>query len=712
MGCSKSAWNMAAVGTSLVLVAVPGAAGAADPARGDAADSVALAEVVVTARKREERLQDVPMAVAAYSAAVLESARVTNLEDYLKLSSALRFDATGAPHQAIIQLRGIGGLASPLVDRSVGFFVDGVPLAADGFLTTSLLDAARVEVLKGPQSTLFGKGTIAGAISVTTNPPGDALNGNVRLRYTADDDRKNASAAIGGPLAGDRLGFRLAVSADDKRGYFRNQANTAYAYVDSREEVAARLKLVGKVTDALTVEFDAFKLDHSSDPFTYGLVNGPDDERPVFERNSRQLYVDVDASAYAIRGVYDAAAFSVTSISAVSNSEDRLYSELDYDAIGEEDFAYATDKDELSQEIRLASTSAHGPRWQVGAFFGRTTTEYFNELVNFEVAPGFSIPSIVTADSTTRNRNSAVFGDVSFDLTERTKLDLGLRRSWDVSKQDDFLGGEFDRRSSLSFWAYSTSLSWRFSPDHMVYGRVASTKRPGGFNPSGPNFDEESLRTWELGVKSSAMGGYAVVNVALFLNEYEAIQTFAFDERANQAIRNTGDADISGVELEFSYDAAEGFAISGAANYYFDVSYSSYSALLFRPDFSFGLTELSGNRIRGRSKYVYLVAPQYSVLIGHEQDPLRLTARAEARAEGGYFGDDFEFAYLRSRRNLNLSIALSRGAWEGQVFVENVTDEKYLVNYNSFFQFPFTAGKPLGVLTSPRTVGAAVSYRF
>jgi iron complex outermembrane receptor protein len=583
---------------------------AATSAAAQTREGAALQEVVVTARKTTENVQDVPVSVNVISGEALMAKGVTQLSNISALAPNLVWsDAGGGTFQNRITLRGIySNATSQGFDPGVGVYVDDVYVGNQFGFNAALLDTDRIEVLKGPQGTLFGRNTSAGAISLHTRRPStDKMYATVAARV-GNYDLREGRALVNVPIS-QMAAFKVSAIYRDREGYKRN-------IVDGKRDIndehfyGGRAQLLVTPSDAVDVigSFDYFKNDDHQDIYSCVAQAGgfpcPNPTRDsVFndiaaDNNSSTKRTSWGASVQA--NWRPAEGFEVTSITAVrslhiTEDQDQDYTALDLVRSG---FKVPKD-DQFSQELRLSTPQDKRLRGVVGAYYFHESRKTLIPLIYTPTALGaLGVPNapaslVQTTFSDLRTSSWAAFGQVRFDIVPTVTAEAGLRYTKDKKdftyeqsynatlalvpppvRQALFLvpfprGTADDSSDRVTTTA---SLTWRPTETVRVYGSYATGFKAGGFqaatnspdyNPLVP-FDPERSEQFEAGIKSELYDRRVRLNVAFFTIDYKDIQVQITDPITRQKIvGNFGAAKSEGAELETSILLAEGLTFDG-----------------------------------------------------------------------------------------------------------------------------------------------------
>lgn len=550
---------------------------AALPAAAQAVDESQVNEVIVTAQKRAENVQDVPLAVAVVTGAQLENAGVRDFGELTRISPSLTIIPSDNPANASVAIRGIGTFAFSIgVEPSVAVQVDDVPVAFQARAFSDLTDIARVEVLRGPQSTLYGKSASAGLINITTKDPTPELSATVNLLATSDDEYRG-SISLAGPI-NDKIGFRLAASHGDFKGNVRNIFDGKT--VNGRTETNLRGKLVWEASEKLKVTLGANYTDGSASATTVYHEIGPNSllrntpgvtaavALPGITPSRTNLAIAWDtppASSWdgfgqSLKLEYDLPG-DFTLLSITANDQFRLDDQIDIDRSAYaplQNRSIGTYKAKVrTQEFRLLSPDSDTFRYTLGVFWGD------NDLTRtFERGPRFSLAKWY---GTSTSESKAAFGQADLTLLPKTTATVGARIQReeigytfnDILAGANFAGGAKDSSST-----YRLGLRHEVTNDIMLFGSYATGHKgqtydlTTGFNTTrasaGP-VQPETSKSWEVGLKTQFFARRLTLNLTAFDVAYEDFQAQGVELIGgvqNFYLTNVGRAKTRGVELE------------------------------------------------------------------------------------------------------------------------------------------------------------------
>lgn len=570
--------------------------------------------IVVTARKREETVLDVPIAVSAFSQARIEDKLAQNITDLAEFTPGLQIqEAFGRDGDRPV-MRGASNIL--VTDGKVGIFLDGAPYFGD-FSSLDLANAERVEVIKGPQAAVYGRGTLSGAINVVMKRPGDRLHG--RISGTLGSfDRREFSAFVSSPVT-DWLGVEAGIKLFDIDGQFRNTTGlkerlgnqntkqySAGIFLDPSPDISASVRWLHQTDNdgafAIALQPSTFNnCFMTTRPYYCGRVTRPSTyalntdklQRPGLYRNADRflgdLHWDLGGSGYELS--FQAGYSDLIEVSGVDQSYDgrdfmllgSVFACQNFVPIGNQKCTQSgfnsTDgshRKTYTYEARITSPATDRFRWRLGVFASRDRTDPLRQYVEA------SEVGLDMLTDTRLVRNRAIFGGVDFDVTPELTLGAELRyqndrveaignryRAGDLFSADyiaslkmpnpnQIIGVAGTRKAKFNATLPRVTANWKVAPDLSFYAQFAIGNAPGGFNPVGApksTYDEERLTNYEVGLKTTRFG-FDFLNLSLFWQNYTnqvLTNTYQTDKRIDSYSVNIGRTRIRGLELEGAY---------------------------------------------------------------------------------------------------------------------------------------------------------------
>ena len=547
-----------------------------------------LAEIIVTAQKREERLIDVPVSIVALTGDDLQKRNITSMDDLQFVVPGLVIQGDGAFRTIFI--RGISnGFGSSSL---IGVYLDEADVTtATGAsylqLDLNTYDLDRVEVLRGPQGTLFGDGSAGGTIRFITKNPDlkhFAFNSDVAALFTQDGaPGERVQAMVNVPLIDNELGFRVAVKFDHEGGWV-DQPAANQKDINGQGIVDVRIKGLWQPATQFTVSATAeiYRLD--------GMQNIGEDANgnytQVFNLLTTPSVTD-NFELYNLTATYDFDAFRVLS---TTSYVDHRIAQNDYGRTFQftppgtprfdEYFSDELSSSDLNEELR-ATSSGSGPwQWTVGGFYrhSRESQDLPGFIFAIPGAPGTPLPNPFPGDvNTTRSKARAVFGDTSYKVTDRLTLGTGVRYFED-SQNYTFGSTQTGKFHSLDPRVYA---QFKLADAVNVYSSAAKGFRSGGFNSlNQPSYGPESVWTYELGTKMSLLEGRLSADAAVFYSNYTNYQIVGIlppPEPPLDITSNAGRARIDGIEWDVTWRPADQWSLSFNGDYLHDYKFTGIS---------------------------------------------------------------------------------------------------------------------------------------
>lgn len=660
-------------------------------AQGGSAD-YRLESVQVTAQKRAENVQDVPMSMGVVTGEQMEEKGIDDSLELMRLMPNVMFRRNSVENT--LSIRGMMPADNSMYGPA-GFYVDDVSYSIPYIRDIQLMDVERVEVLRGPQGTLYGRNAEAGVVNIVTRRPGNDKRAKITMGL-GNNHAYQVQGAVSGPLKEDVLAAGLAFRLDDTNGHMTNDhtgADDAAANGNQSGRVAFRLT----PTDDWDIDFTANMSEHDGAMGYYRFLTGP------YKTESGKLLWDGPntdkrhANGQNVRAVYHADGFDVTSISA-HNYADRNWSgdaDLTPVEMGGSDMRY---RDALiSQELRVSSTGI-GPLEWLGGVHGFTETIRVSQ--EFDRFPGRS----TRVDTT----SAAAFGQLTYTLFDDLHLTGGLRLDHQDMKgktQLEYNGETRFLDSDLTFdeWLPKASVSYDWTDDVMTYATVARGYLAGGFNYAFGRDDEEFtyqpeyVMSYEVGAKTSWFANKMLVNLALFHMTVDDKQVAVWRPGVhpdNKTYENAADAYSQGAELDVTVRPCQGLDLFASLGY-----------LNARVDEWVGDEPGGGTYDYGNKRLPY--ASEWSYSLGGRYS-----------FESGFFvGADLSGTteyYAEAKNEVKVdgaTVVNARAGWEDEhwtltVWSDNLFDKEYAVNKFNW------AGNTLVQDGESRTFGATVSYKF
>ena len=695
------------------------------PALAQNTDGLVLEEIVVTARKRTENLQDTPISIAAFSAEGIEARQIQQVSSIAQFTPNLTFE-TAAPISgnsavAVMFIRGIGQVESiPTVDLGVGLYVDGVYLARSVGGVVDLLDLERVEVLRGPQGTLFGRNTIGGAINITTAKPGPDTKGDVSLLY-GTDDHFVAKGSINAPL-NDKLFAKLTASREVQDGYVQHASGRD---TGDKDRTSGRLAVRAEPSDNFTIDlaFDATRertngaayvlsdvttsaaFPSFSNMALNGSVCGPNPAAaqcfgpqwisPGLDQDysTTPPHSDLDIWGGSATLNWDLGSVQLRSITAYRDVQSDYNLDQDHSPVTIATVNSVNDQWQLSQEFQaLGKALDDRLDYLLGVFyFKEKATSY--ERDTFPVARFQSGGSI-------DNDSLAFFAQSTYRLTEKLSLTGGLRFTRDEKSftPDQFVINSLigipdntpllpsvEASRTFKKWTPMVNLSYRWDEALMTYATYSEGFKSGGFTqrvfppvlPAAgqdpreviPSFDPEIAKVAEAGFKSDLMDRRLRINGAVYRTDYRDVQVTVQNVSVAPIILNAAKARIWGGELEVVALPMAGLSLEGSLGYT-DAKYKETAA---------GAQVTTDDKLIKTPEWSLTGAVAYTIQTGSDWT---VTPRLDWSYRTGVYNNSINSpqAYQPSYHLVDAGIAFDNDevGWSVLARVRNIGDERFI----------------------------------
>ncbi|MBL8652208.1 MAG: TonB-dependent receptor [Sphingopyxis sp.] len=684
--------------------------------------------IVVTARKRDETLSDVPIAVTAIDGDTLVARGFNSVREAAVLSPGLNINSDGTG-RAFVSIRGVGVTLVQSVQPGVGLFIDGIYQPNTAYLNNPLTDVERIEVLRGPQGTLYGKNTMGGAINVITRQPGNDLEVRANGSYAGPDNSWMVSASVSGPIVTDKVALRVAAAHRQQDGFLTNSVIGGNANPLNTDSLNATLRVTPSDGFSLTLKGYYDNVQGVNVP--YSRVSGPTDYRRVVQFNTlnevRFKYRGFNARAEA-----DLGGGSRLSVIGAYDMRNGFTPDGEGD-FGPTDTVRSIGRDSLrtmTLESRLDSEWSDQFSTLVGVF-------YSNEMVRARSQDTINLvhpilgPVNIVRNTTVKNVGDtmAAFGTVFWKPTSEWEIAAGLRYDHEdrtangsvlTTTSNAILGTSTagglvpTAKIKSSEWQPKLSISRKWTPDLLTYVSVARGYRGGGFNaPTAPTrtYRGDSAWTYEAGAKYSSPG-FNLSGTVFYSDYKDYIGLNSIAPAAGGGLvtvdLNTGDVESYGVELEALVRPVQNWTLRSGLTWMHAriTDDSAYVGTTGR--------RLSSDRLTFQPDWTASFSSDYRIETGGDSD---LTLSAGLVGKGKRLAatlNETTPTLLESYWLTNASIAYRTGPVEVALFANNIFNTEYFESYIEKTTLAL-AGLPasdLGITGDRRRYGVRASLKF
>jgi outer membrane receptor protein involved in Fe transport len=735
----RNSRGMLAATTALCLLTSAGTAWGQQST--DAAELEASDVIVVTAQKRSENLQDVPISISVVGGERLRETGASQLTDFGAYVPGLQVDSSGTPGQSTISLRGIAPIGP---SATVGTYVDDAPVGSSSLYARAsafaldLLpyDIERIEVLRGPQGTLYGASSIGGLLKyVTVTPSLTDFSGKAGAEVfgirRAGGAGYAGQAMVNVPLVSDRLGLTASYAYRKTPGYVDSVVTGTHGQNDYRQQ-GARIALLWQASDDFSVALSGLWQEIESEgngSVVEDIVTG----KRIGNGFSNNNYLDepFTKSLYYFAGTLKndlgfATLSSTTTYSRVKTSQTQdasrifgvLFPLFGQPAAGLAPFNITLDLKKVTQEVRLTSPSGGRFEWLLGGFFTNEVSGNKQIVRAYDMAgrPIAGLDPLAIAELPTRYREFAAFANATYKFSDRFDITAGLRWARNTQRYRQISVGAVvptannPGSSAESVLTYSVSPRFHLSDDTMLYVRVASGYRPGGPNATlpgvAPTVASDSLTNYETGLKTTLFNRTLTLDLAAFYMDWKDLQ-MTVDFNGVSGLANAGSARSQGFEATFSWRPVRGLKL-GANGAFTDAKLTSNTPP--------AVGGLDGDRLPRIPKWSGSLTADYSFALGRDMQAnlgagLRHTGRRVSSFEGVPTVTNPIFADAYTALDFNAGITFN-DRWSLRVYARNVADTDAAitrdVQTDGLGRRSYIRTTPL----QPRTIALALDLSF
>lgn len=745
----------------LALSAMPAAAMAQDASAESGSDYQAPAdrdEILVTARKREESLQDIPLTITAIDSAKIENAGIANVEQLTRFTPGWHFENAGSRQGSAPRIRGLDINTNNPTRQNASFFVDGIYFPGT-IQSLDFNDVAQVEVIKGPQSAFFGRQTFGGAINFITKVPANDLQ--MRVSATAGtQEYYDLSGSVSIPLIEDKLFIRGSARYFSHGGAFMDRLSGKR--LGAQESQSFNGSIIARPTETLELKLHYTHLKDDDGPIAVAQIGSNQLNCGPFGSGTRKFYcgelpvidnfqsnTDVVANTWGVTKFgfsRDADLFRAQAKwdfgdgyslnGSIAQYKDDNVDVIDADLTATPAYGIATFQKfhDTSYELRLSSPDDGRFRWLIGGYY---YDGFFSSNAVYSYGPNFAVTPAKQTPDIARSENLAFYGSATFNILDNLSLSGELR--WQSDKVTNE-GGQNAARRVLSGTTKSilprVIIDWKPTQDVMAYAVFSQGSKPRQFNANLAGLtdaqrdyikaqygadvalDEETLDNFEFGVKSQWFDGRLTANLAVYQmnwkDQVSRVQVFrSASDAAGQigqldVTANSGASRIRGLELETSLAATSRLRLEGTLAIT-DGKYTEFNSVYIEQ--VTGNPDAAGKQAPRFPKYQASFAATHTTPVG---DDWSIVARADVNYMGKRFTDESNLAWMGDYALANVRLSAESDRLRISLFVENLFNRKALASGQRYRDLT-VAGNPFSfvyTLLTPRRAGITTSFQF
>jgi iron complex outermembrane receptor protein len=692
-------------------------------------------EIIVTALKRSSTVQDTPAAITAIGANEIEDKGITDMHDLKHLVPSMNF--TNVLGSQNITIRGIGQFNG---NPGVSVSTDGVFQSRAHSSQLGEMDLARIEVLRGPQGTLYGRNSIGGVVNLITKSPSQDAGGYIKVGYS-DYNTTKVETAFGGGIT-ESTSYRLVLSSTDQGEGYYDCLNAGCGEQGYTDKQAYRLKVRSELSDSVSADLMLASVSTEGTPDPYGWLSDnrnlstgfgiPQLAAQTISLKPHEIYQTPTADS--VNGTnssdreYDVSSLTlnidtdfgtITSVTATQEFNDSFNLDRDGTAAALFDTFDNSETETFTQELNL-NVERDSMSLVFGGFYMDDETSRHTHFDNPQLILGFPAPSQFDFKHLKMNTESkAYFADGTFDLSDTTRLSLGLRKTSDefTSKQDNFISvlvptpviaAQTCLREVVTEYSSTTSravLQHDLSNDSNVYASVSEGFKAGGYATyeCGEAYNPEEVTSFEVGYKGS-LSDSTTINASLFRYDYSDFQVLQVIG-IQTVTRNAGDATVNGLEIEAVSEINDSLSVTSGLTL-LDATYGAFQNVNgVQPEL--GMQQLEGNYLGNSPKVSLNLGVNY---LQNITSGGTLTYRANASYKSKMYFSEFNEFSQEAYTILDFNVIWENAdeTLRSRFFIKNLTDEDYISGYLS----SATGGGRFGQWGTPRVYGVEISRNF
>jgi len=629
-----------------------------------------LENIVVTAQKVEQNLQEVPISISVFNEYDIEDNNIRTISDISAFTPNFQQFSTGGAGMYTPSMRGLVSdvhtLSSP-----IGTYIDGISYTNSMGNNVILEDIERIEVLRGPQGTLYGKNAYAGVLNIITKKPNNKTKGKIKTTFGSDNKREYA-VNVSGPLIKDKLYAGISYKHYEKDGYIKNEYLNKWD--DNREDDTVKLILRATPKDNLDISLITTYMKKNDDSTTVMPLSAVDIKKT---NSDMQGYTTSKSLSHAFKVDYALENIDFSSITTYKEYDDIRGTDYDYSPAQIMHSKVNSEYKNYSQEFKLDGIMDK-INWLVGLYADRD-----------EQNPNMFRNDISTTKGKTQSDSLGLFGSIDYNLRDNLILTTGLRYDRDKIETEDKLS-TYKNDKSYSELSPKIGLKYILNPNFIPYATISKGYKAGGYYMMAPvdlrSYDKETLWNYEIGFKSKALEDKLAFNMSIFYMNIDDMQVASNLTPFSAYISNAATATNKGVELESEYIVSDSLKVFANLGYN-EIKFDSFTD---------SLGDYSGNINPYAPKFNYSLGLKY-------RDENGIFAQFDMNGQSKYYTDKANSFENKSYAISNVKVGYETKNYELYLYGNNITDKSH--NLEGYFNY-YTMVSP------PREIGVQLAYRF
>ena len=652
-----------------------------------------LDEVVVSSDKIETRLQQTPVAVSSLSGQKLNDYRAWNIADLTALAPSLIVMEHGnSSGSNFINIRGTMGFTN---EQSVATYVDGVYQFDFYSAPINFNNIERIEILRGPQGTLYGRNAFSGVVNIITKKPTNTTTGFATID-AGNYGQQRYTVGLNTPIVKDKLFFNVSAQYN-KRGSVYSNPTLNTRHFDGRKDFNINGNLKYIVNDKWQINVNA-KTENDNDKGAYPWAGSDSAARKhpyqafgTWDNTEKRSNTNISAAVS-----YFGKHFNFTSITAAIDFHIWFPGRFDYDytALDLISGSNATMSKQLTQEFRFSSpANGRRIRWTAGSYLFAEKTKtnsitYYDEDFAL-IDPAVSVPYHTVSNGDRKNRGIAFFGQTTYSLTSKLDITAGARYDFERKERTESNDSVHNnivtplgvRRDSKTFYAFTPklTLSYKLTDHSLLYASYAKGFRVGGFNigaasANNKTYNPEKSDNYEAAIKNTLLQGKLKLNITAFYLQQKDQQVGTSTDGINYLMLNVGDMNNFGVEAEVSAIPLKNFVLDWNAAY----SHAEYAKLDLYDAASASAKNYKGNHPINNPEFSSMLAGQYNYPITKKKQNIAAFARLEYRYIGKYYLNFLNSDSQNGYGLLNARAGITAKNFEVALWGRNINDARYI----------------------------------